>query len=161
MVFADSRWDLAVVRVNAGKALPALNLASTDDLEVGETVIALGHPYGYTDTVSTGIVSALGREITMPSGDTITGLIQTDASINPGNSGGALINIDGELIGINVALREGARGIAFALNANTVKTVLGHHLRGLRLAGLEQGPTSAPTTAAARTADQVAIPASR
>ena len=91
---------------------------------VGETVIAVGHPYGYTNTVSTGIVSAKGREIPMPSGGRLTDLIQTNASINPGNSGGPMLNINGELIGINVALREGAQDIAFALNADTVQKVL-------------------------------------
>ena len=110
--------------VDAGQKLPALPLAPVSDLMVGETVIAIGHPFGYTNTVSTGIISALGREITMPTGDVLTGLIQTDASINPGNSGGPLLNINGELIGINVALRDGAQGIAFAINAGTVKQVL-------------------------------------
>ena len=95
---------------------------------VGETVIAIGHPFGYTNTVSTGIISALGREITMPEGEVLGNLIQTNASINPGNSGGPLLNINGELIGINVALREGAQGIAFALNADTVQQVLSKHL---------------------------------
>src|SRR5438270_390511 len=87
-------------------ALAAILLfAETDDLIVGETVIAIGHPYGYTNTVSTGIVSALDREINM-NGDVLSGLIQTDASINPGNSGGPLLNVNGELIGINCALRQ-------------------------------------------------------
>ena len=105
-----------------------LPLAPVDDLMVGETVIAIGHPFGYTHTVSTGIISALGREITMPTGDVLTGLIQTNASINPGNSGGPLLNINGEFIGINVALREGAQNIAFAINAGTVKSFLQQHL---------------------------------
>ncbi|HEX3314431.1 MAG TPA: trypsin-like peptidase domain-containing protein, partial [Gemmataceae bacterium] len=120
VLMADAKFDLAVVRVKAGKALHALRLAPTSDLMVGEDVIAIGHPYGYVNTVSRGIVSALGREITLPSGHMLTGLIQTDASINPGNSGGPLLNINGELIGINVALREGAQGIAFAINTTTV-----------------------------------------
>jgi serine protease Do len=106
---------------------------------VGETVIAVGHPFGYTHSVSTGIISALGREITMPSGDVLTNLIQTNASINPGNSGGPLLNINGELIGINVALREGAQGIAFALNADMVKEVLSRTLSAARIAGLCHG----------------------
>jgi serine protease Do len=133
----EPRWDLAVVQIVTKRPLQALAFASVGDLMVGETVIAVGHPFGYQNTVSQGIVSALGRDITMPSGDTITGLIQTDASINPGNSGGPLLNIDGELIGINVALREGAQGIAFAINAGTVQTVLSKHMRAQRVAGAE------------------------
>jgi serine protease Do len=106
---------------------------------VGETVIAVGHPFGYTNTVSVGIVSALGREVTMPTGETIGGLIQTDASINPGNSGGPLLNVNGELIGINMALREGAQGIAFAINAGTVRAALSEHLSAAKIAGVDHG----------------------
>jgi serine protease Do len=97
---------------------------------VGETVIAVGHPFGYRNTVSTGIISALGREVTLPDGTVLRNLIQTSASINPGNSGGPLLNINGELIGINVALRDGAQGIAFALNADAVQQVLSRQLSG-------------------------------
>lgn len=134
-----SDCDLAVLHVAADRKLPALVLAPASDLMVGETVIAIGHPYGYVNTVSTGIISALGREITMPSGEVLSGLIQTDASINPGNSGGPLLNINGELIGINVALREGAQGIAFAINADTVKQMLSRQLSALRVAGVAHG----------------------
>src|SRR5205085_2088984 len=123
-----TRWDLAVLRIRSNKKLAALPLAPVDDLMVGETVIAVGHPFGYTNTVSVGIVSALGREITMPTGDVLNGLIQTNASINPGNSGGPLLNVNGEFIGVNVALREGAQGIAFAINTGTVKSFLRQHL---------------------------------
>src|SRR5262249_33044819 len=91
------------------------------------------------NTVSTGIISALGREITMPGGETLTNLIQTDASINPGNSGGPLFNINGELIGINVALREGAQGIAFALPAEMVQQVLSRHLSAAKVARVAHG----------------------
>jgi serine protease Do len=114
-------------------------LAPGSDVMVGETVIAVGHPFGYRNTVSTGIISAVGREIEMPSGETLAGVLQTDASINPGNSGGPLLNINGELIGINVALREGAHGIAFAINADIVKQVLSKHLSALRVAGVMHG----------------------
>jgi len=99
-------------------------------------VIAVGHPYGYRNTVSSGIVSALRGEITMPNGTVLGNLIQTSASINPGNSGGPLLNINGELIGLNVALRDGAQGIAFALNADTVQEALSRHLSSLRMAGV-------------------------
>ena len=123
----DALHDLAILSLPAARRLPELAFAPSSDLMVGETVIAVGNPYGYANTVSTGIVSALGREITMPSGETLTNLIQTDASINPGNSGGPLLNINGELVGINVAIREGARGIAFALTAEAVQRALAKH----------------------------------
>jgi serine protease Do len=139
VISEDEAHDLAVVHVKAGKRLRALPLGPASDLMVGETVIAVGHPYGYTNTVSTGIISALGREITMPGGEVIGNLIQTNASINPGNSGGPLLNINGEVIGINVALREGAQGIAFALNADTVQQVLSKHLSALRISGVQHG----------------------
>ncbi len=135
----DPRHDLAIVRLQGGRKYPALGFAPASDLMVGETVIAVGHPFGYTNTVSTGIVSALGREITMPEGEVLTGLIQTNASINPGNSGGPLLNINGELIGINVALREGAQGIAFALNADTVQAVLSKHLSAANVSHVDHG----------------------
>ena len=135
---ADPRWDLAVLRVKAGKLLPALKLTCDDQLMVGESVIAIGHPFGYSNTVSTGIISALGREVTI--GDaTIPNLIQTDASINPGNSGGPLLNINGELIGINVALRDGAQCIAFALNARDVNNWLAQRFSSLNISGVSHG----------------------
>jgi serine protease Do len=139
ILFEDPNTDLAILRVKPAKPLPALPLGPGSDLMVGETVIAVGHPYGYSNTVSTGIISALEREITMPTGEVLTNLIQTDASINPGNSGGPLLNIYGELIGINAALRDGAQGIAFAVNAETVKEVLSRHLSVLRINGVTHG----------------------
>jgi len=139
LVAGETALDLAILKLTSSKKLPALHLGPVSDLMIGESVIAIGHPFGYTNTVSTGIISALDRAITMPTGDALTGLIQTDASINPGNSGGPLLNINGELIGINVALREGAQGIAFAINADTVKNVLSKHLNAQRLAGVSHG----------------------
>ncbi len=139
VLMSEAKFDLAVVRVKAGKTLPALRLAPTLDLMVGEDVIAIGHPYGYVNTVSRGIISALEREITLPSGDVLNGLIQTDASINPGNSGGPLLNVNGELIGINVALRDGAQGIAFAINAGTVEKVLSKHFSAFKVSGVFHG----------------------
>jgi serine protease Do len=139
VVAAEPRLDLAVVYIKAGKKLPELRLAATADLMVGEDVIAIGHPFGYVNTVSRGIVSALGREITLPSGDVLAGLIQTDASINPGNSGGPLLNINGELIGINVALRDGAQGIAFAINAGTVEQFLRKNYSSTKVSGVSHG----------------------
>jgi serine protease Do len=133
--------DLAVVRVETDRKLQVLPLGPASDLMVGEPVIAVGNPYGYANSVSTGIISALGREVTMPAGETIGNLIQTDASINPGNSGGPLLNINGEVIGITVALRDGAQGIAFALNADTVQELLSRHLSASKISGVRHGLT--------------------
>jgi serine protease Do len=135
----DANHDLAVLKIKHDKKLQALSFGPSSDLMVGETVIAVGHPFGYKNTVSTGIVSALDREINMPGGETLTGLVQTCASINPGNSGGPLLNINGELIGINVALREGAQGIAFALPSDTVQRVLSKHLSAAKLSRVNHG----------------------
>ncbi len=139
VVREDSLHDLAILRIKPTKKVQALQLAPAGDLMVGETVIAIGHPFGFTNTVSTGIVSALNRSVGMPTGETLTGLIQITASINPGNSGGPLLNINGELIGINVALREGAQGIAFALNADQVEQVLSRYLTAAKVAGVNHG----------------------
>jgi serine protease Do len=139
-VFAEEkRTDLAILKVKHDKAIPVLPLGPCSDLMVGETVIAVGNPFGYTNTVSTGIISALDRSIKMPTGDTITGVIQINASINPGNSGGPLLNINGELVGINAALRDGAQGIAFAINADTVKDMLNRHLSCQKVAKVSHG----------------------
>jgi serine protease Do len=139
-VFAeDAAHDLAVLSVSTSRHLAELALGPASDVRVGETVVAVGQPYGYTDTVSTGIVSAKGRDIPTPSGGRLTNLIQTNAAINPGNSGGPLLNINGELIGINVALREGAQNIAFALNGDTVQKVLSKHLSAARIAKVSHG----------------------
>jgi serine protease Do len=135
----DVKSDLSILRVQTSKQLHALPLGPGSDLMVGETVIAVGHPFGYTNTVSRGIISAVGRKIVLPTGEELSNLIQTDASINPGNSGGPLLNINGELIGINVALREGAQGIAFAINVDTVKQVLSRHLSADKVAGINHG----------------------
>jgi serine protease Do len=139
VVMNEPRWDLAVVRVQPDRKLVALPLAPTDDLMVGEDVVAIGHPFGFANTVSTGIVSAIHREVTLTPQATVHGLIQTDASINPGNSGGPLLNVNGELIGINVAIHTKAQGIAFAINASMVKAVLSQHFSALRVAGVDHG----------------------
>jgi serine protease Do len=115
--------DLAFVKVSVNKDLPAIPPQKSGDILLGETVIAIGHPLGYTNTVSAGIVSALGRVIDFPDSK-ITNVIQTNAAINPGNSGGPLLNINGELIGINCAVRGDAQGIAFSIHCLTVLKAL-------------------------------------
>jgi len=116
--------DLAVLRIPAER-LTAVPLAAIDDAQVGDYVVAIGNPFGLGQTVTAGIVSALGRGLTPQSG---MGLIQTDAPINPGNSGGPLISMRGEVIGINTAILapggEGNIGIGFAVPASVVRTIL-------------------------------------
>ncbi|TWT45972.1 putative periplasmic serine endoprotease DegP-like precursor [Phycisphaerae bacterium RAS1] len=111
----DTEHDLAVLKIPAEQPLAHLKLGHSDDLMVGETVIAIGNPLGLQHTVTSGIVSALDRELRFSEDVAYKGIIQTDASINPGNSGGPLLNIDGELIGVNTAIRGDAQNIGFAI----------------------------------------------
>ena len=120
VVARDRDADLALLKVDAGAALPVMPLGTASDLMVGETVIAIGNAYGYEHTVSVGVVSAVGRDVALNKEVSYKALIQTDASINPGNSGGPLLNINGELIGVNVAIRAGAQGIGFAIPVDAV-----------------------------------------
>ena len=137
----DVAMDLAILKVEPGRALPAIPLGCSADLAVGDDVITIGNAFGYENTVSHGIVSALGRNVTLSDEQVYRNLIQTDACINPGNSGGPLINLDGELIGINVAVRAGAQGIGFALPIDDVKKVAAELMSTRRLAGTWHGLT--------------------
>jgi len=123
LVGADSDSDLAVLKVDSSKALPNLPLGNSDDLMIGETVIAIGNPFGLSHTVTTGVVSALNRSLNTD-GRTYYDFIQTDASINPGNSGGPLLNIKGELVGINTAIYGKAQGIGFAIPISRAKRIV-------------------------------------
>jgi serine protease Do len=120
VVARDRDADLALLKVDAGVSLAVVPLGTASDLMVGETVIAIGNAYGYEHTVSVGVVSAVGRDVALNKEVSYKALIQTDASINPGNSGGPLLNINGELIGVNVAIRAGAQGIGFAIPVDAV-----------------------------------------
>jgi serine protease Do len=139
VVQQDPTMDVALVKVDAGRPLPAIRMGSSADLMVGEDVITIGNAFGYENTVSVGIVSALGRNVTLSDDQVYRNLIQTDACINPGNSGGPLVNIDGELIGINVAVRAGAQGIGFALPIDDVKRVAVDMISTRRLASTWHG----------------------
>jgi serine protease Do len=139
----DRGHDLALLRFHADAPVQPLELGRADDLLIGETVVAVGHPYGYAFTVSTGVISALGREIAMPHGEALSGLIQVDANINPGNSGGPLLNVRGDWIGLMVAVRDGAQGIAFAINADTIRAMLHRHLGPERGRGPHRGVSHA------------------
>ena len=126
IILADERTDLAVLKIDVGdESLPALTLGNSDDLEVGDLVLAIGDPFGVGQTVTSGIVSALAR--TSVGASDYQFFIQTDAEINPGNSGGALVNMHGDLIGINTAIvtrSGGSVGIGFSIPSNMVKTVI-------------------------------------
>ena len=115
IVARDPETDLAVIRIKSPGKLPVVNIGTSQDLMPGETVIAVGNAFGYEHTVTRGIISALHRNVQVNETQQYLDLIQTDASINPGNSGGPLLNIDGQMIGVNVAVRAGAQGIGFAI----------------------------------------------
>jgi serine protease Do len=123
LVSTDPVNDLAVVKIDVPRKLQVITIGTSNDLMVGETVIALGNAYGYENTATDGIVSAIHRSVQVSDSQSYEDLIQTDASINPGNSGGPLLNIDGEMIGINVAVRAGAQGIGFAIPIDKAMTV--------------------------------------
>ncbi len=126
---SDRDADIAVLKVKAS-GLPALPLGRSSDLMIGETVIAIGNPFGLSNTVTTGVLSAMGRTIPSERGERLfTDFLQTDASINPGNSGGPLVNIQGDVIGINSAIISGATGIGFAIPADRARRVVDDLLR--------------------------------
>jgi serine protease Do len=145
VVQQDPEVDLAILKIEAGRPLQPITLGSSSDLMLGEDVITIGNAYGYENTVSTGIISALNRNVTLADDQVYRNLIQTDACINPGNSGGPLVNINGELIGINVAVRAGAQGIGFALPIDDVKQVATEMLSTRRLASTWHGIHAAET----------------
>jgi Do/DeqQ family serine protease len=129
LIGVDPDSDLAVLRVDA-KNLVAAPVGTSFDLLIGETVIAVGNPFGLSGTVTTGVVSALGRSVpSKEAGRTFTDFIQTDASINPGNSGGPLLNIEGKVIGINTAIYAQAQGIGFAIPVDRARKVIQDLLR--------------------------------
>ncbi|MFK7737387.1 MAG: trypsin-like peptidase domain-containing protein [Pirellulaceae bacterium] len=115
LIARHAETDLALVKIDAGRQLPVIECGTSSDLMRGEPVIAIGNPFGYHHTVTEGIISALHRDIPVNGVEDYPDLIQTDASINPGNSGGPLLNVHGNMIGINAAVRIGAQGIGFAI----------------------------------------------
>lgn len=119
----DPETDLAIIKINPPEDLPVIEIGTSSDLMIGEPVIAVGNAYGYEHTVTRGIISAIHRAVQVSDAQHYADLIQTDASINPGNSGGPLLNIDGQMIGVNVAVRAGAQGIGFAIPIDKVMEV--------------------------------------
>ncbi len=135
----DEATDLAVLKIDVeGQSLPAVGFADSDQLEVGEWVVAIGSPFGLDNSVTQGIISAKGRTVTpRETGVSFEDYIQTDAAINPGNSGGPLLNLEGQIVGINTAIASrtgGYDGIGFAVPSNTVKNVLESIVRTGRVA---------------------------
>jgi len=123
LIGVDPDSDVAVLRVDA-KKLPAAPIGTSADLMIGESVIAVGNPFGLSGSVTTGVVSALGRSVpSKEAGRTFTDFIQTDASINPGNSGGPLLNIEGKVVGINTAIYANAQGIGFAIPVDRARKI--------------------------------------
>lgn len=128
-VFRDPLNDIAILKVNSTKFKHVIQWGDSDKLKVGQTVIAIGNALGRLDnTVTKGVVSAIGRGITASSGfgqsESLENVIQTDAALNPGNSGGPLLNLVGQVVGVNVAISQGAQNIGFAIPVNVVKTVV-------------------------------------
>jgi len=129
VVAEDREHDLALLKIEPKSPLPVIQFGDSSDLMIGETVIAIGNPLGYQHTLTTGVVSATDRDLKLTNARTgqpvvYANLIQTDAGINPGNSGGPLLNVLGELIGINTAIRSDAQNIGFAIPINTLKRLL-------------------------------------
>lgn len=129
LIGADPRTDVAVIKIDAKEALPFIEMGRSDNLLIGESVVAIGNPFGLSHTVTTGVISSLNRNIQAGRNRVYTNFIQLDASINPGNSGGPLLNITGELIGINTAIYQKGKGIGFAIPINKAKPIVDDLIR--------------------------------
>jgi len=130
VVWSDYDSDLAILKIKADRKFQPIRMGDSDKIRPGDWAIAIGNPFGFEHTVTKGVISALGRPITIPATGSVSrartyaNLIQTDAAINPGNSGGPLLNIDGEVIGINTAVSLQGQGIGFAIPVNEVKGIV-------------------------------------
>jgi len=122
IVATDSLSDLAILKVKE-KNLPMAELGDSSKLKVGQPVVAIGNPYKFENTVTTGVISALARNIQVDKSRMLVGVVQTDAAINPGNSGGPLVTLDGKVVGINTVIIEGAQNLGFAVSSNVASRV--------------------------------------
>jgi S1-C subfamily serine protease len=156
VVGTDSATDLAVIRI-LGSGLPVAELAGTDSLRVGQLVIAIGDPLGFHSTVTTGVVSALGRSLSANDGRVIENVIQTDAALNPGNSGGPLVDTHSKVVGINTAIIPTAQGICFAIPAATARMVAGMLIRDGRVRRAYLGIGGASTPIGRQLANELGI----
>lgn len=139
LIAYDFKTDLAIIKIEGDKPFQTIRVGTSSDLMPGETVIAVGNAFGYEHTVTSGIISALHRTVQVSDEQTYRDVIQTNAGINPGNSGGPLLNIDGEMIGVNVAVRVGAQGIAFAIPVDTALEVASQLMSVERLEKVSHG----------------------
>jgi serine protease Do len=135
----DRKKDMAIIQVDASEPLKVMEIGTSSDVMLAEQVFAVGNAFGYEFTVTAGIVSALGRDVEVDETQSYENLIQTDASINPGNSGGPLLNVNGEVIGINVAIRAGAQRIGFAIPIDDARRTVARLLSTERLNRVTHG----------------------
>ena len=156
VVGSDNATDLAVIRI-LGSGLPAAELADSETLRVGQLVIAIGDPLGFHSTVTTGVVSALGRSLSAKDGRLIENVIQTDAALNPGNSGGPLVDTHAKVVGINTAIIPNAQGICFAIPAATARMVAGMLIRDGRVRRAYLGIGGAATPIGRQLANELGI----
>jgi serine protease Do len=139
VIAVDKEADLAMIKIDPARPLPVISFGTSTDLMVGESVIAIGNAYGYEHSVTDGRVSFKGRDVSLNKDTGYKGLIQTSAPINPGNSGGPLLNVMGEVVGVNVAIRAGAQNIGFALPIDFVISHASDMLAGRRRSGIRHG----------------------